>query len=275
MKILNVEKGKLVAYVQRKNLKSLIRYDERLPRKFYKIAKEIGLSDNDEEHDEEFIRTTDKKLIKLLINTDWIPDFRELRDLSDEELQNALDELTMKIQDLGGYYNSLSYQEQRINSYTPIQYAKANDKLHDIHAYLQNRQGTYQTPFEIPLAIDSKAGIVSSNGELRFGRSLDHKKILIGRKDEEPFQDGYHINPMEINMGLMVFMAEENLTPTEPGQVDMNIKSEPTHRYLIAEFTFQRDPNYIPPVKEETTPTRLTQHQKRKTIFNPTKKDEN
>lgn len=275
MQILNVEKGKLTAYVQRKNLKSLIKYYDHLPRKFYKFAKELGLSDSDETHDEEFIRTTDKKFIKILLNADWIPDFRGLRDLSDEELQNAIDELTMKIQDLNSYYSSLSYQEQRVNSYMPVQHAKAVEKVNDINAYLQNRQGTYQAPFEIPLAIDSKAGIVSSNGSLRIGKSLDNKKILIGRKDEEPFEDGYHINPMEINMGLMVFMAEENLTPTEPGQVDMNITSEPTHRFLIAEYSFTRDPNYIPPVQENKTPTRLTQPQKRKTIFNPTKKDEN
>lgn len=275
MKILNVEKGKLVAYVQRKSLKSLVRHGEHLPRKFYKFVKELGLSDKDEEHDEDFIKTTDKKIIKTLISADWIVDFREIRDMSDEELQSAIEELTMKIDDLNTYYSSLSYQEQRINNYIPVQHAKAIDKVNDINAYFQNRQGTYHTPFEIPLAIDSKEAVVSSNGSLRIGKSLDNKKILIGRKDEEPFQNGYHINPIEVNMGLMVFMAEENLTPNEPGQVDLKIKPEPTHRFLIAEYTFQRDPNYIPPVVEDKTPTRLTQPQKRKTIFTPTKKDEN
>jgi sialic acid synthase len=43
MKILNVENNKLYVYVQRKNLKSLIRYNDRLPKKFYKFAKEKGL----------------------------------------------------------------------------------------------------------------------------------------------------------------------------------------------------------------------------------------
>lgn len=278
MKILNVENNKLVAYVQRKNLKTLIKYEARLPRKFYKFAKDIGLSDMDETHDEEFIKTSDKKFIKILIQTDWIPDFRDLRDLSDQELQNAVDELAMKIQDLGAYYNSMSYQEQRLNTYAPEQYAKANDKLKDINAYLWTRQGIYDTPVEIPLAMDSRASIISSNGDLTFGRSLDHKKILIARKDGNNFQEGYHINPIEANMGLMVFMSEENLTPNEPGQMDLTVRPEPTHRFLIVDYKFQVDKDYVPPVVEEKhTPTRLKQH--KKTLFNrpvqQTKKDEN
>lgn len=258
MKILNVEDKKPVVYIQRKDLKALIRFDERLPRKFYKLAKELGLSDLDETHDEEFIRTTDKKFIKIIMAAEWIQDYRDLRDLSIEELQQTSEELTMKIQDMGGYYNSLTYQEQRQNQFLPEQYAKTNHKLKDLNAYLWTRQGTYSTPIEIPLAIDSKAGIVSSNGILRFGRSLDHKKILIGEKDGSKFLGGHQINPMEINMGLMVFMAEENLTPDKPGQMDITIKGEPTNQFLVVDYSFQVDKNYVPPVVEEKKePTRL------------------
>lgn len=272
MKILNVEDKKLVAYIQRKDLKSLIRFVDYLPRKFYKFAKELGLSDLDETKDEEFVRTTDKKFIKIILAADWIQDYRELRDLSIEELQQASEELAMKIQDMGTYFNSLSYQEQRQNPFLPEQYAKANHKLKDLNAYLWTRQGTYSTPIEIPLALDSKAGIVSSNGDLRFGKSLDNEKILIGKKNGSKFLGGYHINPIEINMGLMVFMAEENLTPSEPGQMDIRIKAEPTNQFLVVDYSFERDPNYIPPVTEDRKePTRL----KVKTNQNQTKKDEN
>ncbi|MBQ3511488.1 MAG: hypothetical protein IJA30_04250 [Bacilli bacterium] len=277
MKILNVENNKLYAYVQRKNLKSLIRFNNRLPKKFYKFAKEIGLNDSDETHDEEFIRTSDKKFIKLVMQADWIPDYRDLRDLSDEELQSAVDELTMKIQDLGSLYNTMPYQEQRI-SYIPEQYAKANQKLKDINAYLWTRQGKYDTPVEIPFAIDSRSTIISSNGILQFGRSLDHKKILVTKKDGTTFNEGYQINPIEINMGLMVFMSEENLTPNEPGQMDLTVRPEATHKFLVVDYNFQVDKDYVPPVKEEKeTPTRLKQY--KKTFINKPvqqiKKDEN
>lgn len=276
MKILNVENNKLHVYVQRKNLKSLIRYNDRLPKKFYKFAKEIGLYDNDEIHDEEFIKTSDKKFIKLVIEADWIPDFRDLRDLSDEELQNAVDELTIKIQDINSLYSTMPYQEQRI-SYIPEQYAKANQKLKDINAYLCTRYGTYEPKVEIPFAIDSRSTIISSNGSLQFGRSLDHKKILVAKKDGTTFEDGYHINPIEINMGLMVFMTEENLTPTEPGQMDLTVRPENTHRFLVVDYNFQVDKNYVPPVQEtKQGPTRIKQ--RKKTFFNKpiqTKKDEN
>ena len=67
MKILNVENNKLVAYIQRKNIKAMLRYEEKIPRKFYKFAKDIGLYEQDDTHDEEFIKTTDKKFIKLFL----------------------------------------------------------------------------------------------------------------------------------------------------------------------------------------------------------------
>ena len=275
MKILNVEDKKPIVYVQRKNLKALIRLEDHLPRRLYKLAKELELSDMDETKDEEFVSITDKKLIKLIMSTDWIIDYRDIRDLSDEDIKSKITELTIKVQDMGTYYNSLSYQEQRQNSFLPEQYAKLNQKLKDLNAYIWTRQGTYATPIEIPLAIDSQAGIVSSNGELKFGRSLDHQKILIAKKDGSKFLGGHNINPMEINMGLMVFMAEENLTPNTPGQMDINIKAEPTNRFLVVDYTFQIDKDYVSPAKEEPkTPTRIKQSQKVKAIF-PNKKDEN
>ena len=70
----------------------------------------------------------------------------------------------------------------------------------------------------------------------------------------------------------MVFMAEENLTPSEPGQMDIKIKAEPTNQFLVVDYSFERAPNYVPPVVEERKePTRL----KVKTNQNQTKKDEN
>ena len=75
----------------------------------------------------------------------------------------------------------------------------------------------------------------------------------------------------------MVFMAEENLTPTEPGQMDLTVRPENTHRFLVVDYNFQVDKNYVPPVQEtKQGPTRIKQ--RKKTFFNKpiqTKKDEN
>ena len=276
MKILNVENNKLVAYIQRKNIKAMLRYEEKIPRKFYKFAKDIGLYEQDDTHDEEFIKTTDKKFIKLFIQTDWIPDYRELRDLSDEDLQAKVDELTIKLQDLDSLYTTLPYQEQRI-SYLPEQKARTNQKLNDINKYLLTRQGKTDIPVEIPLAIDSKASIITSSGILKFGRSLDHAKILISKKDGTTFQQGYDINPIEVNMGLITFMAEENLTPNESGQMDLTVNSEPTNTYLVVDYNFKKDETLVETItQEKEEPSRIKQYQK--TFINrpiQIKKDEN
>lgn len=68
MKIFNRENDQLVVYMQRKNIKAIIKYEDKAPKIIYKTVKQLGLTDFDETHDEEVARLTDKKSIEFLKN---------------------------------------------------------------------------------------------------------------------------------------------------------------------------------------------------------------
>lgn len=279
MRIFNKENNQLVVYVQQKNIKAIIKHEDKAPKSLYKLAKSLKLSDMDETNDEEFIRITDKKTVEYMKRMHWIPDYRELRDLSDQELEQKVQERSAKIQEMSTYYLSLGPYDQRSNPQIPVEYAKINQTVKDINAYLWTRQGKYDTPITIPLMMDCMAGIMESNGTIKIGRSIDAKHILIANRNGGPCTS---VNPIELQMGLMVYATEENLAPHEPGNFSIKIKRGPDNRFLVADYEFEKDPNYIAPQIEEQEPQqphRIKPEQKKKSIFNrvfqPKKKDEN
>ena len=280
MKILNKENNQVVMYVQQKNIKAIIKYEHHPQKSLLRLAKALNLSDMDETHDEDFVRLTDKKAIEYVSSLHWIPEYKELRDLSDEELAAKAEERAAKLREIQTFYATLDPYEQRTNYQTTLEYSKINQTLKDINAYLWTRQGKYSTPVEIPLVIDGTEGIVTSNGDLMFGQNLEHNKLLIGRKDGQTFPEGYHLDPIEVQMGLMLIMTESNLTPNAPGEVKLNISNEPTRKYLVADYSFAIDKDYVQPVVEEPQqPTRIKPEQKKKSlfqrVFKPKQKDEN
>lgn len=282
MKIFNVENNQLVAYIQQKNLKAIVKHEDGVPKSVYKLAKSLKLSDLDETHDEEFVRIQDKKIVEFIKKMYWIPDYRELRDLSDEELSAKVNEHVQKLRDMHALYMSMSREQQMANYTFPMEYAKKNQTIKDINAYLWTRQGTYSTPITIPLALDGMAPTVMSDGTLRFGASLDGKQILIEKQNGGIFADGQGANPFEIQSGIMILIMESGMIPTESGEVQVNIKRDPSKKYLIASHSFEKNKNYVPPVKEEQVhqePTRIEPKQMKKSffqrVFQPKQKDEN
>lgn len=276
MRIFNKEQNQIVAYIQQKNLKAIIKFEDRVPKSLLKLAKSMNLSDMDETHDEEFIRLTDKKEIKFLANMYWIPEYKDLRGLTDEQLTAKVEERAAKISEMHSLYMGMGPYEQRNNYHFPVEYSKINQTIKDINAYLWTRQGKYDTPVSIPLEIDGFNTIIESDGNLRIGLNLEGDKILVQRKDGKKFEGGIGIHPFELQSGLLIFFAESGLQPKVPGEVNLSIRPEPSHRFLIADYEFEPAKDYVPPV-EEQAPTRLRAPEKKKSLFQRVfkQKDEN
>lgn len=279
MKIFNKEQDQLVVYLQRKNIKAIIKLEDKAPKTIYKAAKQLGLTDMDETHDEEFVRIDDKKTVEFLKRMHWIPDYRELKILSDEELEQKVAERSRKLQEMQTYFSSLGPYDQRSNPGIPQEYSKINQTIKDINAYLWTRQEKYSTPIELPLMIDCMEGVLESSGNARIGLSIDGKHILVENKKGGR---ATAIHPFEIQMGIMAYAQELNLNQDCPGELNITIRQSTTNRFLIADYDFEIAKDYVPPVQEEQEPqqpTRITTPQKKKSlfqrVFNPNKKDEN
>lgn len=272
MKIINKENGTPVAYVQKKNLKAILKYDRDLPRGIVKVIKALGYYEYDE-HDEEFVRIEGKKEVKYIATRDWIPDYKQLRDLSDEELQTLVDEETLKLNDIHILYSTMSREDQLVNYHLPAEYAKKNQTIKDINAYLWTRQGKYDLPIEIPLAIDSdEVNIEIDKIGCKIGPSLDKNKIIFTKTNNQPFNE-YDAIPMPVvHTAIMVVATETGMITSRKGECCIKSYTDPTGMYFVHEFEsiIEKSDEKIQqpeePVKHQE-PTRVEQKAKKKTLF--------
>ena len=99
MKIFNIEKGKEVVYVQRKDLEYISQSEQNVPKELikrnYKHIASNGLED-------EFIIFSDKETIEYFKNLNWIVDYRKFCNVSNDDIFKIVDTLFER------YYHNFS-----------------------------------------------------------------------------------------------------------------------------------------------------------------------
>ena len=236
MKIINKENGETVAYVQKKNLKAMLKHEKDMPRGVVSAIKALGYYEYDE-HDEEFVRIEGKKEVSYISNLPWIMDYRKLRDLSSEDLETLITEETKKLQDMHAYYASLTPQEQRTQFTFPAQYALKNQTIKDIKAYQMNRQGKYDLPIEIPLVIDSdELQIDLDNFGYTAGISLDKNKIIFMKQNGKEITEEDCLPLPVVHSAMMMLAIESGIINATAGECGVKNYLDPTHTLIINEF---------------------------------------
>lgn len=259
-----------------------MKHDHDLPRGVIKAIKALGYYEYDE-HDEEFVRIEGKKEVQYIATRQWIPDYKRLRDLSDEELQTLADEETKQLQAIHTRYDSMTYEEQLANFHLPVEYAQKNQTIKDINAYLWSRQGKYDLPLEIPLAIDSdEVHIEIDKIRCIVGPSLDKNKIIFTKTNGQPFNKHDAIPMPVAHTAIMLVASEAGIITSRKGECSISSYTNPTGMYFVHEFqsiTEKSDEPIKRPDEpaEHQAPIRVEQKAKRKSIFNkifkPNKKD--
>ena len=84
MKIFNRENESPVMYIQIKNLKAILSAEDRIPRQLIKKIQKLNIDNYSENQDEEFIRLEGRKIVTYLDELTWIPNYKNLRDLTDK-----------------------------------------------------------------------------------------------------------------------------------------------------------------------------------------------
>ena len=286
MKILNIENRKPVVYLQQKNLKGILNTEHSIPRELIKVMRNLRLNSYDETHDEEFVRIEGKEIAEYIASLSWIPDYKQLRDQTDEELQAQLDQRKQEIQTLTDYYNSLSREKQMQNFELLNKRSKINLTIKDLHAYICTQKGTYDLPINIPLGIDTdELHIDMDEFGCIVGISFDKKKVLIAKKNGKQFTTHDAHPAIGLQGAALVLATEAGILSPEDSTGRIKVDMDPTKSFLVAEFislkTKDDEPQEIFQASEpvlESTP-RIKQKSKfRQTIQNlitKTQKDEN
>lgn len=269
MKIFNRENESPVMYIQIKNLKAILSAEDKIPRQLIKKIQKLNIDNYSENQDEEFIRLEGRKIVTYLDELTWIPNYKNLRDLTEEEITEQIKILEQKVIDLSYIFNNMQPSEQRKSFHLINEHYKTNQKLKDLNAYLWTIQGKYDQLISIPLAVDTEQ-IHMRVLELGYiaGISLDKKKILFTKENGEKFtnKDGL---PLPLIGNTIITLAIESGMITAPqGKVNINSYTEESNKFFVAECQIVKDSTKN---KDNTQPnptlTRIDQKKKVLTAY--------
>lgn len=284
MKISNYENGQHVIYVQQKNIKAILKYEDKIPTEFLKATNADTITTDYGQGDEEFIRLEGEKLTNYISSLTWIPDYHTLRDLSDENLALLIEEAEKQLDTTTNEYLALpETASERVHHDLLTTRSKLNEQIKDLKAFSWSRKGEYDEEITIPTVINAHELSFGIQGDkYTLGRSLDGKKLLLGKTDGTEYQPDDSINMIDFQAALSMYMLETNIISHCEGNGTIAQYTDPSHKYFVTEYSFtptstkelEEDPLYI----FHTPERKQTPLQKLKSIFTnlkPTKRDTN
>ncbi len=253
MKIFNKENGKEVVYVQKGELAYLMHSCESIPTAIISdFFSEVVIIDGNNK--DEFVRFENPSEIKFFKNEDWIVDYHDLVNLSEDQIIEEGKKAVVKMNEIAVEYNDTEDNELRRklhNKYDLYEY-----KFYNIRDFLWVRQGHIN--YDFPLVPDSNGFKFNGNDDEPYTivSSLDPNKLLLYRKDGEPLKEDEQIPLSFINMGLSIATVERQEKDSFYfGDYSTNRYLSNDNKYLVIEYKvdqLNKDKEYKENNKTET-----------------------
>lgn len=140
------------AYVQKNDIAYLNQTDLDIPASIYLKACETGTFIVDDSNRYEFIRFNKSDEIQFFKNQDWILDYNQVKDMTEDELIEYGERIITQYNELAETFNALSEQEQMQNTELDMQCDLLAFKLFSLQEFIFYRKGLLemQLPSELP-----------------------------------------------------------------------------------------------------------------------------
>lgn len=140
------------AYVQKNDIAYLNQTDLDIPASIYLKACETGTFIVDDSNRYEFIRFNKSDEIQFFKNQDWILDYNQVKDMTEDELIEYGEKIITQYNELAETFNALSEQEQMQNTELDMQCDLLAFKLFSLQEFIFYRKGLLemQLPSELP-----------------------------------------------------------------------------------------------------------------------------
>ena len=239
MKIFNEENGVKKVYVQMNDLMTLINTDQSIPSSvFEKVFSDVVIVNDSNRMD--FVEFDKPNDIKYFESIDWIVDYKEIRDLSEEEIKNRGKEIASEMNRIAERYNSLS-DDQKYHNQSLIQKHELLDyKMKYLAEILWVKQGHKQMPFPVVPDSDGFSFVGDAASEYEIRGSLDPYKILLFRKDGKELSSEERIPQGFLQMGMSIAIMDLNHYKTFAGGYETSNSLSEDKKYLITEFKVKR-----------------------------------
>ena len=251
MKIFNTENNINKVYVHPHDLCKIFDSDIKVPNSiFMKFFNENVVYDFNSIFDNnnlEFIEFDTKEELEFFESLDWIVDYKEFIKLSENEIKDKMNNISIEIDEITDKYNSMSEieKEKNIKLYKKADLLSFKFKsINEILLFKQNKK-----EFNLPLVPDSDGfSFVGDNScKYEIRASLYPNKNLLFRKDGKPLSDHEQIPISFVQMGMSIAMLESN--DKVAGDYTMSRFITDDRMYLVTSFDFK---NYLEEeIKEE------------------------
>lgn len=140
------------AYVQKNDIAYLNQTDLDIPASIYLKACETGTFIVDDSNRYEFIRFNKSDEIQFFKNQDWILDYNQVKDMTEDELIEYGERIITQYNELAETFNALSEQERIQNTELDMRCDLLGFQIFSLHDFIFYRKGLLemQLPSELP-----------------------------------------------------------------------------------------------------------------------------
>ena len=235
MKIVNIEDGKKKVYVQLNDIMMMMKFGSAIPSEVME-KHFMNMFIVTDENRFEFSEFTDPHTVEFFEQCEWIPDFREFKDLTEEEIIANGQKIGQLMNEVAMQWNGMTPEEREENEYVYNRHESLEFKMHSTAEILWTKQGHRVMPFP---TVPDYEGFKVDNGDSPYmaQQGINPLQVLIFRKDGKVLDEKKEVIPQGLVEAAEMILVNSNLDHNEFfGDFERSRKLSDDGKYVVTTF---------------------------------------
>lgn len=214
MKIVNIENGKKKVYVQLNDVMMLMQLDGTIPAEVMeKIFSDVFIVTDENRF--EFAEFVEPNTVSFFEQCDWIPDFRNYKNMTEEEIIADGQVMGDEMNELAVKWNAMDEEEREKNENILQRYEQLEFKMHSTAEILWTKQGHRVMPF--PIVPDYEGFKVAEQEGCPYiaQQGLNPLQVLVFRVDGNTLDEKRESFPQGLIQATESILINDNLEHNE------------------------------------------------------------
>lgn len=235
MKIVNIENGKKKVYVQLNDIMMMMQFGSPIP---HEVMEKhfMNMFIVTDENRFEFSEFTDPHTVEFFEQCEWIPDFREYKDLTEEEIIAKGQEIGQLMNEIAIQWTGMTPEQQEANEDVYNRYQSLDFKMHSTAEILWTKQGHRVMPFP---TVPDYDGFKVDNDDCEYmaQQGINPLQVLIFRKDGKVLDEKKEVIPQGLVEAADMILVNNNLEHNEFfGDFERSRKLSDDGKYVVTTF---------------------------------------
>ena len=235
MKIVNIEDGKKKVYVQLNDIMMMMQFGSPIPSEVME-KHFMNMFIVTDENRFEFSEFTDPHTVEFFEQCEWIPDFREFKDLTEEEIIANGQKIGQLMNEVAMQWNGMTPEEREENEDVYNRHESLEFKMHSTAEILWTKQGHRVMPFP---TVPDYEGFKVDNGDSPYmaQQGINPLQVLIFRKDGKVLDEKKEVIPQGLVEAAEMILVNSNLDHNEFfGDFERSRKLSDDGKYVVTTF---------------------------------------